>query len=134
MQPDGPTRFAADLIDGGIVLEYPATYADVPQDKLAKFSVLFEDLVVTVDLMMGSFVIGDQALEVQPPNAALRLVYYKTMRHECSSDGVPMGAPILDCFVVGWQATVTESGQYKNVRLGVRVFPAEYRWEVTEEI
>lgn len=79
-----------------------------------------------VDLITGGLFVGESLYSGQPPVTPLRLIYYKHMVTELSGASRPM------ClfFVVGWQTTVDD----KNERLGLKVFPAENRWEITSDI
>ena len=103
-------RFARIL--AGLPMEFTAVTTDG-----SRFS---------VNLVSGELAAGiDKFTPDLPHGTGLRLVYYKRM-----STGIGDPLPTCDFFVVGWQATV--SG--RNVKVGLKVFPAEFRWEVTEDI
>ena len=80
----------------------------------------------SVDLIDGSLNAGGEIFSVQGvPPTPLRLIYYKHM--ESDTGGYE---PVCAYFVVGWQTTF----EGRNVRLGLKVFPRERTFEVTQEI
>jgi hypothetical protein len=82
--------------------------------------------VFAADLVTGALSAGEHVFTPEPvPPAPLKPIYYKRM--EGSDDG---SAPVMVFFVVGWQANVDG----RNVKVGIKVFPAELRWEITEDI
>jgi hypothetical protein len=80
----------------------------------------------TVDLVTGMLSAGEEAVTpiFQGDRPALRLIYYKRMSAGAGEE------PVCDFFVVGWQATIDG----KNVKTGLKVYPATQTWEVTEGI
>ena len=66
-----------------------------------------------------------------PVTTRLRPIYYKWMGLETATE--PGGSCACECeyFVVGWQTT-DENG--RNRRFGLRVYPAERRVDVSEDI
>ncbi len=82
--------------------------------------------VFAVDLITGALSAGDHVFTPEPvPPAPLKPIYYKRM--EGSDDG---SAPVMVFFVVGFETRSNEC----NVKVGIKVFPAELRWEVSEDI
>jgi len=78
-----------------------------------------------VDLVDGSFFVGDERYTPDPvPNAALRLIYYKHMEWGCG------GQPEMAYVVLGWQTTLDG----KNVKYGMKIWPNDKRWEMTNDI
>jgi hypothetical protein len=131
-------RFTALLASGKKITESDSVgFADVPQDQLVGFSVNVDGLVVGVHLASGvvTFILpGEEPVHYGPehlPTTPLRLIYYKTM--QASSGSIHLAN--VYCVTVGWQTTVTDaSGQFRNVRYGVKLYPGERRWEVTEDV
>jgi hypothetical protein len=44
------------------------------------------------------------------------------------------GRPFVVAIVLGWQTTIKSEIPYRNVRYGIKIYPTEQRWEVTEDI
>ena len=93
----------------------PLTLAAVTTDG-ARFS---------VDLITGALTAGVDVYTPELPTTPLRVIYYK---HMSADAGHP--EPVCAYFVVGWQTTVDG----RNVRLGVKVYPAASRHEITSDI
>lgn len=79
-----------------------------------------------VDLIDGTLNADGEIFETQPQPTPLRLIYYKRMVFTTGDD-----APQCQFFAVGWQTTTADG---RNLRIGIKVFPAEHRWEITEDI
>ncbi len=81
----------------------------------------------SVDLVSGDLSVGGEHFTPQPsPTTPLRLIYYK---HMTASAEHP--EPVCEYFVVGWQTTTPEG---RNLKIGLKAFPGEARWEITEDI
>lgn len=83
--------------------------------------------LAAVDLESGSLTLGDERFDVKHPGAELRPIYYKSMHADASPSGT---TTVLDFVALGWQATVDG----RNVRFGAKLYPAESRYELTEEV
>ncbi len=83
-----------------------------------------------VDLSNGNlYAPGGFCCEPDPAVATpLRLIYYKRMHQDVSARGA--SETVMEFFVVGWRATVDG----RNRRLGLKVYPDQLRYEVTEDI
>jgi hypothetical protein len=83
----------------------------------------------SVDLVSGRLYAGDgDFVQVDPPpTTPLTLIYYKRMEGSVGPSGA---STRMVFFAVGWQTTVDG----RNVRAGLKVFPDEIRYEVTEDI
>ena len=124
----------ARLADGSVVAYRDADPLHIKQDRFRHilagtplhFTVTLEDgSVFGVDLVDGSLEAGPERLTPNPQTTPLRLIYYKRMHAE------NFGNAVMEFFVVGWQTT-TQDG--RNVKVGLKVFPDESRYEVTESI
>jgi len=132
------TNFLAELNSGVTMNEANgAKFTDIPLEAIATFSVELEDFSISVDLRDGSFCISDgvgsERLKPFRLDAQfwtpLRLVYYKRMQMSVMDH-----EPTLVCFVVGWQTTDRTGPEWGNLKVGLKVYPAELRWELTEDI
>lgn len=124
--------FIAHLTDGTKIIESDsAGFVDVQaaekSGRLRAFEYQLPGFTMGVDLLTGAFRVGEELYDIAHPGAPLRVIYYRTM--QVSMNGIA-GSPELACVTVGWQTTV----EGKNVRLGVKAYPAEGRWHVTEDI
>ena len=83
-----------------------------------------------VDLREGDlFAPGGFRCAPDPPaTTPLRLIFYKRMHRDVSARGA--SETVMDFFVVGWQTTVGG----RNRKVGLKVYPDQLRYEVTEEI
>lgn len=136
-QPNTIGNTAASFADGSVVVYTDTDPSHIRQQRfqsiLDRKPLTFQVQTVNgdtfgVDLVAGSFTVGDDTyVPNTPPTTPLRLVYYKHM--ESSVDGM---TPIAECvyFVVGWQTT--EDG--KNKKCGVKVFPKNSSFIITEDI
>jgi len=124
----------ARLADGSVVAYRDAEPLHIKQDRFRHilagtplhFTVTLEDgSVFGVDLVDGSLEAGPERLTPNVQTTPLRLIYYKRMHAE------NFGNAVMEFFVVGWQTT-TQDG--RNVKVGLKVFPDESRYEVTESI
>lgn len=139
MQPNyiegAQTCFTATLANGTEIIESPsAGFADVPLEEVIAFKVEVEGHTFSVDLVSGTLIVDtdhyEPGISITTP---LRLVYYKTMRANMNQI---LGAdrPYIYVFIVGWQTTLKDELPYRNARFGLKVFPTEQRWEITEVI
>lgn len=102
---------------------------------LSTFEVFHEDgMRQGVDLMTGRLWVGGQEFNVVRPATRLRVIYYKRM--QASVHANEGGSPVVDLrFVaVGWQTTVENGGESKNIRFGSKAYPSEAHFEVGEDI
>jgi hypothetical protein len=132
----GEPFFTATLEGGAVIDERTgAGFQDVLDSgfRLREFIVDVDGFRAGVRLPSGELVAGDEVAVVKTPDAPLRLVYYKTMGCEST---IGIGTRMMcDAVTVGWQATVSdEDGTWRNVKLGIRLFPHEQRWVMTEAI
>jgi hypothetical protein len=82
--------------------------------------------VFAVDLITGALSAGEHTFTPEPiPPAPLKPIYYKRM--EGGDDG---RAPAMVFFVVGFEARL----DVRNVKVGMKIYPAELRWEISEDI
>ena len=103
-----------------------AEYRD--RGELAVLGVGVGDFLALVDLDSGSLTLGTERYDVQHPGAPLRPIYYKQMSADSSLE---LGTTTrLEFVALGWQATVDG----RNVRFGAKLFPAESRYVLTEEV
>ena len=85
-----------------------------------------------VDLVTGAFFAGAEV--VTPtfvPTTPLRLIYYKRMSGSLIADEEGGYIHKMEYFVVGWQTTLLDG---KNLKVGLKVFSHEKRYEITEDI
>lgn len=104
--------------------------SDIVFDESAKgglslFVVGLGDSEYGVDFDRSEYVLPTGRVPFAAP-AAPRLVYYKTMR--AGTDG----SRSIQRIVVGWQATVKNGDEWRNVREGILLYPQERRWMVGE--
>jgi hypothetical protein len=96
--------------------------------------VLSDGTTFSVDCVHGFFLMSGELIAGGPtPTTKLRPVYYKAMVAGQALDGISeVGScsAVMLYFVVGWQTTVGG----RNQKLGVRVYPDDYHWELTEDI
>lgn len=124
------------MADGQVIVYSDTDPAHVRQGRFAAilagtpvcFSALTTDgQEFTVDLVTGSlYAAGQSWSPPAAPATPLRLIYYKHMHADSGSP-----APVCEHFVVGWQTT-TPAG--RNLKCGLKVYPAQKRWEATEDI
>lgn len=133
-----PIHFEATLASGLSIVESDTVgFVDIPQDLLATFKVNCDGQVFGVRLADGAFIVNE---DVYTPKVTLdtplRLVYYKTMQAEILGARVDfIHTPRVHCVVVGWQTTIVlDDGQYKNLKFGIKIYPNEQHWEITEDI
>lgn len=84
------------------------------------------------DLSTGELYVGEERYKPEKvPQTALRLIYYKRMYSDVGS-AIDSATPTatMDFFVVGWQTT--DHG--KNVKVGLKVRPDTWEYELTEDI
>lgn len=116
------------LIRTGVSLYPVPDFAAVAECRdrgdLRELAILLDGFAATVDLETGALRVGDERYEVEHPGAPLRPIYYKRMscEHGCQ--------PVMEFVALGWQTTVDG----RNVRFGVKLYPSERRWMLTEEI
>ena len=85
--------------------------------------------VFGVDLLTGQIEVDSNLYSPESlPAAPLRIIYYKTMQATIGESGIPETRMV--CVSIGWQATVDG----KNIRAGVKVYPAEARYELTDAV
>jgi len=125
----------ARLPDGSVVAYRDAEPSHVRQGRFQhildsrpiEFSVATTDGTrFAVDLVTGALAAGAQLFTPEPTPDSPRLIYYKHMEMSDGDSG-----PEIMFFVVGWQTTLADG---RNAKVGVKVFPAELRWEITEDI
>ena len=126
---DGTTIVDENLFERGENFTY--VLAANKAGLLKQFRVFLDDGgVFGTDLMTGQIEVdGNLYTPSNLPKAPLRIIYYKTMQATLAPDD---NQPVIEmvCITVGWQATVDG----KNIRAGIKVYPAEARYELTEEI
>lgn len=126
---DGTTIIDENLFERGENFTY--VLAANKAGLLKQFRVFLDDGgVFGVDLMTGQIEADNNVYTPESvPAVPLRIIYYKTMQAALEPDG---NQPVIKmvCITVGWQATVDG----KNIRAGIKVYPAEARYELTEEI
>lgn len=87
--------------------------------------------VFAVDLVTGTLTAGQTGGErhciPEGIDTPLRVIYYKRMFGMAGTNGSGMNTG-MEFFVVGWQTTTLDG---RNLRLGLKVFPEELRYEVT---
>jgi len=129
------TTTSANLPDGSVV-----TYRDSDPSHIREgnFRAILDSSPLTfqvtdvggnvfgVDLTTGGLFVGESLYIGPPPVTPLRLIYYKHMVTRLDGGS----RPLCLYFVVGWQTTVDG----KNEKLGLKVHPAESRWEITSDI
>ncbi len=128
----------AILADGSVVAYRDADPSHVREDRfrhiLGGSPVFFRVTIgggwFGVDLRNGNlYAPGDSCFEPDPVvTTPLRLIYYKHMHQDVSINGA--SETVMEYFVVGWQTTVDG----RNRRLGLKVYPDQLRYEVTEDI
>jgi len=128
-------RCVAALPDGSSLTYQDWDEAHIRQQRFAEmmargpvsFTVITTDGgTFTVNLIDGSLNADGELFETHPQPTPLRLIYYKRMVFTTGDD-----APQCQFFAVGWQTTTLDG---KNLRIGIKVFPNEYRWQITEAI
>lgn len=82
-----------------------------------------------VDLVTGTLTAGAEHYAPTGIDTPFRLIYYKRMWGQAGSHGA-ISSGGMEYFVVGWQTT-TDKG--RNLRLGLKVFPDQMRYEVTSD-
>jgi len=103
-------------------------FAEIMAKRPASFAAVTTDGgIFAVDLVDGSLLADGERYETFTQPTPLRLIYYKHMTFALGKDALPQ----CEYFVVGWQTT-TEQG--RNLKVGLKVYPAERRWEITEAI
>lgn len=131
------TTTSATLTDGSVVTYRDSDPSHIRQGNFQRildgkpliFHVTSEGGdVFGVDLVTGGLLVGENLYLPPAPITPLRLIYYKRMVGQSGEEYITK--PLCVFFVVGWQTTVDG----KNERLGLKVFPSENRWEITEDI
>jgi len=126
---------SARLKDGSVVSYRDADPSHVRQGRFAAilagdplhFAVITDDgTVFAVDLRTGELAANGTAFSPVLPPTPLRLIYYKHMTGTSGGGGTRM-----EYFVVGWQTTLPGG---RNVKVGLKVFPDQHEWQVTEDI
>ena len=122
------------LADGSVVIYSDTDPSHIKQGRFQKilkeaveFQTTAEDgLVLGVNLATGALRVGEQVLVPQTLGENVRLIYYKHMY--MSVDGPRR--PTCEYYVVGYQQTLDG----RNNKIGVKVYPKEKRWEITQDI
>jgi len=117
---DDGTTFEGGLTDG--------SFHAIDQSRLRSFAIDHDGAHCALDLKTGFFSCPDGSVQMPPIPPAPRLIAYATMR------GATGQSETLHAYVVGWQATVPVEGQWRNVKLGLRVIPSEGRWTIGDDI
>jgi hypothetical protein len=128
----------ARFVDGSVVTYRDADPLHIRQSRFqfimdndpVEFTVFIEGGArFGVDLASGDFIAEYQRYKpVTPPQTPLRLIYYKRMNGDV--DPRYSQVAVMEYFVVGWQTTAGG----KNVRYGLKVWPDEARFELSEDI
>lgn len=125
---------AAQMRDGSVISYRDADPLHIRQERIGlifasdplSFSVTGPDgAVFSVDLVTGELVAELERFTPKHIDTPFRLIYYKRMHGDLNRGSV------MEYFVVGWQTTTNEG---RNLKFGLKIYPDQHRYEVTEEI
>jgi hypothetical protein len=126
-------NFIAEYVDGssfrgGLT---DGSFSEIDHSKLKRYSISIGDgFTVSLEMDSGLFLVNGEPVVSGAP-APLRLISYATM---LNSIGQGVRSETVCSVVIGWQATVIESGQWKNVRTGIMCDLMTGKWLVTSAI